>query len=88
MSHTNGQGAGSFKIAISWPTEVDYTLNPLVIKKQNEKTEGPFVHWNWTKKHGVDITNNKKHHFVLATSMYMYLSVIPHETDFWLIFQV
>lgn len=44
MSHTNGQGAGSFKIAVSWLTEVDYTLNPLVIKKQNEKTEDPLRH--------------------------------------------
>lgn len=49
MSHINVQGRGSFKIAVSWPTEVDYTLNPLVINKQKQ-TECPLRHWNWKKK--------------------------------------
>lgn len=33
MSHINDPGVKGFKIAVSWPTEVNYTLNPFVINK-------------------------------------------------------
>lgn len=37
MSHTSDQGAGGFKIAVSWPAEVDYALDPSVIKNRNRR---------------------------------------------------
>lgn len=33
MSHTNDPRVEGFKIPVSWPAELNYTLNPFVINK-------------------------------------------------------
>lgn len=33
MSHTNDPRVEGFKTPVSWPSEVNYTLNPFVINK-------------------------------------------------------
>lgn len=42
MSHINDPGVKGFKIAVSWATEVHYTLNPFVINKQREREDSPL----------------------------------------------
>lgn len=86
MGHTNDQGTGGFKIAVSSPAEVDYTLNPLIINKQTEREDRKSFK---SKKHRVDAMNDKKLHIVPGALTHLYLSADPHKTVvFGHIFQV
>lgn len=78
MCHINDPGVEGFKIAVSWPTEVNYTLNPFVINKcTNKKRRQSFK----LKKQRVDMMDDKKFHIVPGKK---HTCTVPHKIlQFW-----
>lgn len=70
MSHTNDPGVEGFIIAVSWPTEVNYTLNPFVINKQTNRKRRKFFR---LKKQ----MDDKKFHIAPGKK---HTCTVPHKT--------